>query len=124
MDSCHEDSRSGKRIGQEIILEYHGADWPILGGSHSHRQVYIRGYYKPRTRAVIAIMNSCRFFRILRLAYWHGNLKGRVIPALWLSSQGNIEYWEKGKKKAPEILEECMEQIRHGMRVDECKARR
>lgn len=120
-------AKAGVRIGDCIsFLEswstyYHR---PIMEAPYSGRRVYVYNLCAFSMRPVFAVMNPCRLFRMLFLEYGHKEVKGiEILESTWLCTPAKGANLEVRRKEALDILEECMEQICHSMRVDEYKAR-
>lgn len=72
-------------------------------------------------RPFLSIMNSCRFFRLLCLEHWHKPVKDYAINPFYLTMTRGRMQGVKGKML--DVLDECIEQMRHAMRVAELRAR-
>ena len=112
------------------ILEgpYSGRRFPIYresflsGPASGYRRSYVC-HVRPilRLRPIFRIMNHCRFFRLLGLAYWHRQLQS--FMKRWCSTAERRLGLRKKVTDMLGVLEECIEQINHGIRADAVRAR-
>lgn len=68
-------------------------------------------------------MKPCRLFRVLGLDYWRARIREYCTLNINVARQlCTGSYWSELTISVCGVLSECMEQVRHGMRIAELRA--
>lgn len=89
--------------------------YPLLQGPYSLKRIYYGAcgrwaWPADSWRNFFWIMNSCRFFRLLSLKYWHQLLRDETWIPVSCPASG-VDYWERIKREALNVLEELIERF-------------
>lgn len=105
-----------------VVYAYLDATMPILEGPYSRHRVKVISGHQCDLCPLIYIMAACRFSRLLSLEYWHAQVKAKEVEHFQPDTDREMAM-ERRRNEILGVVEECLEQVRHAMRVDELKVR-